>query len=118
MGRDVDSIVRDLVEAALAMVREERAESVQVAAQRAAEDRLVDLLLPGRPDRRARGVAACPAPAAARGLAGGARGRAGGRRRPACPSLNLFGGQGMESLEMNLTGRARRDVHAGGARRK
>ena len=37
VGRDVDSIVRDLVEAAVATVRSERAVSVEVAAKRAAE---------------------------------------------------------------------------------
>src|SRR4030042_6833807 len=46
VGRDVDSIVRDLVEAAVATVREERAASGQGAARRAAEERLVALLLP------------------------------------------------------------------------
>ncbi len=54
MGRDVDSIVRDLIEAAVAMVKAERAEKVQVVAQRAAEDRLVDLLLPPPPARSGR----------------------------------------------------------------
>ncbi len=45
VGRDVDSIVRDLVEAGIQLVREERVREVRVRAERAAEDRLVDLLV-------------------------------------------------------------------------
>jgi ATP-dependent HslUV protease ATP-binding subunit HslU len=46
VGRDVESMVRDLVELAVDMVREERAEEVQEKARAAAEERLLDLLLP------------------------------------------------------------------------
>src|SRR5438105_11459236 len=46
VGRDVESMVRDLVEIAVEMVRQERAEEVQDKAKAAAEDRLLDLLLP------------------------------------------------------------------------
>jgi ATP-dependent HslUV protease ATP-binding subunit HslU len=46
VGRDVESMVRDLVELAVDMVRAERAEEVQDKARRAAEERLLDLLLP------------------------------------------------------------------------
>jgi ATP-dependent HslUV protease ATP-binding subunit HslU len=50
VGRDVESMVRDLVELAVDMVRAEKAEEVQEKAQVAAEERLLDLLLPpGRP---------------------------------------------------------------------
>jgi len=45
VGRDVESIVRDLVEAGIQLVREERAREVKVRAERAAEDRLLDLLV-------------------------------------------------------------------------
>jgi len=45
VGRDVESIVRDLVEAGIQMVRENRAREVRVRAERAAEDRLLDLLV-------------------------------------------------------------------------
>ena len=47
VGRDVESIIRDLVEAAIQLVREERVREVQVRAERAAEDRLLDLLIVG-----------------------------------------------------------------------
>ncbi|HEY6506408.1 MAG TPA: ATP-dependent protease ATPase subunit HslU, partial [Vicinamibacterales bacterium] len=52
VGRDVESMVRDLVELAVEMVRSERAEEVGDKAQSAAEERLLDLLLP-----RSRGIA-------------------------------------------------------------
>src|SRR5579883_577659 len=46
VGRDVESMVRDLVEAAIHMVREERRADVLEAADRAAVERVVDLLYP------------------------------------------------------------------------
>ena len=49
VGRDVESMVRDLVELAVDMVRAEKGEEVQEKARVAAEERLLDLLLPTRP---------------------------------------------------------------------
>jgi ATP-dependent HslUV protease ATP-binding subunit HslU len=49
VGRDVDSMVRDLVEAAIDMVRRERVAEVRERAERLAEERLLDLLLPPPP---------------------------------------------------------------------
>ncbi len=46
VGRDVESMVRDLVELAVDMVRAERSEEVKEKARDAAEERLLDLLLP------------------------------------------------------------------------
>ena len=46
VGRDVDSIVRDLVEIAIDMVREEKLEEVEDRAEMNAEERLLDVLLP------------------------------------------------------------------------
>jgi len=46
VGRDVESIIRDLVELAINMVRQEERERVALRAREAAEDRLLDLLLP------------------------------------------------------------------------
>jgi ATP-dependent HslUV protease ATP-binding subunit HslU len=46
VGRDVESMVRDLVELAVDMVRGERSEEVKDKAREAAEERLLDLLLP------------------------------------------------------------------------
>ena len=45
VGRDVESMVRDLVEAGIQLVRDENVREVQVRAERAAEDRLLDLLV-------------------------------------------------------------------------
>ncbi len=50
VGRDVESIVRDLVDNAIKMTRQEAMEAVRVKAADAAEDRILDALLP-----RARG---------------------------------------------------------------
>jgi ATP-dependent HslUV protease ATP-binding subunit HslU len=46
VGRDVESIIRDLTEMAVGMVREEQTEAVRPEAEAAAEERLLDLLLP------------------------------------------------------------------------
>jgi ATP-dependent HslUV protease ATP-binding subunit HslU len=50
VGREVDSIIRDLADMAVKMVREEELRKVQHRAQDAAEDRLLDALLPGSSD--------------------------------------------------------------------
>jgi len=44
VGRDVDQIVRDLVESAIAMVREKRRAGVRARAEAAAEERILDAL--------------------------------------------------------------------------
>ena len=49
VGRDVESMVRDLVELAVDMLKAERAEQVMEKAREAAEERLLDLLLPTVP---------------------------------------------------------------------
>jgi ATP-dependent HslUV protease ATP-binding subunit HslU len=46
VGRDVEAIIRDLVDIAIDMVREERLEEVSERAERNAEQRLLDLLMP------------------------------------------------------------------------
>ena len=48
VGRDVESMIRDLAEVAMKMVQEEAFERVQTRARELAEERLLDLLLPGR----------------------------------------------------------------------
>jgi ATP-dependent HslUV protease ATP-binding subunit HslU len=49
VGRDVESMIRDLVEIAIDMVREEKLEDVADKAEMNAEERLLDLLLPSMP---------------------------------------------------------------------
>ncbi len=46
VGRDVESIIRDLTEVAVEMVRQEKAKEVEDKAAQLAEERLLDLLLP------------------------------------------------------------------------
>ncbi|MHB8734852.1 MAG: ATP-dependent protease ATPase subunit HslU [Terriglobales bacterium] len=79
VGRDVESMIRDLVEIAIDMVREEKLEEIGEKAEQNAEDRILDLLLP-----------ALPAPVPAPGgptlvVAAGAaeNGQEGGRAGPA-----------------------------------
>ncbi len=54
VGRDVESMVRDLVSVAVSMVKAELSEDVRLEAERRAEEALLDLLLPGvrKPPRR------------------------------------------------------------------
>ncbi len=47
VGRDVESMVRDLVELAILMVKAEEAKTQRLKAEDMAEERLLDLLLPG-----------------------------------------------------------------------
>lgn len=46
VGRDVESMIRDLVETAIRMVKAERMEEVKVEAEREAEERILELLVP------------------------------------------------------------------------
>jgi len=49
VGRDVESMVRDLVEMSIDMVREEKLDEIAERAEQAAEERVLDLLLPPPP---------------------------------------------------------------------
>ena len=53
VGRDVESMVRDLVESAIDMVRNERESDVEDLAYEKVDERLLDLLLPKRDCRQA-----------------------------------------------------------------
>jgi ATP-dependent HslUV protease ATP-binding subunit HslU len=50
VGRDVESIVRDLVDISIDMVREERLDEVADRAELQAEEKLLDLLMPPQPE--------------------------------------------------------------------
>jgi ATP-dependent HslUV protease ATP-binding subunit HslU len=50
VGRDVESMIRDLVDISIDMVREERLEEVADRAESNAEERLLDLLMPPQPE--------------------------------------------------------------------
>ena len=47
VGRDVESMIRDLAELGIAMVTEERKKGVRIQAEELAEERVIDALLPG-----------------------------------------------------------------------
>jgi ATP-dependent HslUV protease ATP-binding subunit HslU len=114
VGRDVDSIARDLVEAAIRLVKEERRARVADRAAAAAEERLLDLL-----------VAALAAPQAGRGETGASAGLQDGRDRvrrdlregkhesrevelevvdERTPQISVMGPQGMEEMGIDLPG--------------
>ena len=112
VGRDVESMVRDLVELAVEMVREERTEDVRAKAAEHAEERLLDLLLPP-----ARPVAPDEDSGAARDDRQGTRerfreqlrvGRLDQRvveldvREKAFPSLEIIAGSSVEEVDINL----------------
>src|SRR5205085_6520248 len=48
-GRDVESMIRDLLDSSIAMVRDEMTESVKEPAEKQVEERLLDYLLPQSP---------------------------------------------------------------------
>lgn len=55
VGRDVDSMVRDLVEASIRLCKERKAQAIRTVAEAAAEQRLIELLLPGQKKKSASG---------------------------------------------------------------
>lgn len=54
VGRDVESMIRDLMEIGISMVREEEYEALRPKAEEQAEERLLDILLPMRSPRKIR----------------------------------------------------------------
>lgn len=51
VGRDVESMIRDLVEIAISMVKKEEKQRIEGLAEASAEDKILDLLLPPTPDK-------------------------------------------------------------------
>ncbi|HEV3141663.1 MAG TPA: ATP-dependent protease ATPase subunit HslU [Vicinamibacterales bacterium] len=124
VGRDVESMVRDLVELGVDMVRGERLEEVRAKAAQNAEDRLLDILLPPSPPgftdpRDQDGTRADPA---SQGLQGDDRtsrtrdhfreqlraGRLDNRiveidvREKSFPSFEIIAGSSVEEVDVNL----------------
>ena len=112
VGRDVESMVRDLVELGVEMVREERLEEVRGKAAQNAEERLLDILLPPT-----RPTAPGEDPAAAREQQSRTRehfreqlrsGRLENRvveidvREKAFPSFEIIAGSSVEEVDINL----------------
>jgi ATP-dependent HslUV protease ATP-binding subunit HslU len=126
VGRDVESMIRDLVSVAVSMVKAELSEGVRAEAERRAEDALLDLLLPGvrkptrRPDEAVEVEAVESAPAAAEQPSDQApttrdkmrdmlsRGQLDSRlvevsvTKSAMPVMEIFSGTSMEDMELNF----------------
>ena len=73
VGRDVESMVRELVDVSINMVRSEREDDVYPAAEQRAEERLLDLLLPPLPSPPSSTTPHSPLPGAEQGAAAGQR---------------------------------------------
>ena len=112
VGRDVESMIRDLVELAVNMVRGEKTRRVEERAQELAEERLLDLLLPSS-RMGAFGQAVAPEVGSAHETREKLRQRLreGGLdertveievANRALPMVEIFGGQGMEEMQENL----------------
>jgi len=116
VGRDVESMIRDLVELAVEMVRSEKAAEVRQRAGRNVEERLLDLLLPPM-DRPAPGSTA--AVASSEALEQHERSREKLRqqlrsgaledrpielevRASSFPAMRIFSSAGMEEMDLNL----------------
>jgi ATP-dependent HslUV protease ATP-binding subunit HslU len=112
VGRDVESMIRDLAELGVDMVREERLEDVRAKARQNAEDRLLDILLP--PPRP---IAPDEEPSAAREAQRQTRDRFreqlhAGRldersveldvREKTFPSFEIIAGSSVEEVDINL----------------
>jgi ATP-dependent HslUV protease ATP-binding subunit HslU len=113
VGKDVDSMIRDLVEHGVQLVREEKQKEVQPRAAELAEERLLDLLLPGAKE----GDPGARSEAGGRSIGGSTREklrgmlRAGGLddrqvemevQERSAPTMQIFGSQGMEEMGLNF----------------
>jgi ATP-dependent HslUV protease ATP-binding subunit HslU len=109
VGRDVDSIVRDLTELAVKLVRDEEQAKVRPRAREHAEERLLDLLLP---PARGRGTAVEPPPDAENATREKLRALLRGGKlddrvveveasEESNPFLQVFTGQGVEEMGLS-----------------
>jgi ATP-dependent HslUV protease ATP-binding subunit HslU len=121
VGRDVESMVRDLTEAAVDMVRREKQAEVREKAERNVEEQLLDLLLPPPPPRPVAAAADSPEAAesarAAREQLRATRERLREQlragqletrtvdveiREKSFPSFQILSAQGVEEMDVNL----------------
>jgi ATP-dependent HslUV protease ATP-binding subunit HslU len=112
VGRDVESMVRDLVELGVEMIRAERIEEVKTKARQNAEERLLDLLLPPvrplTPGEEAAGAREQPSHTREWFREQLRDGRLDGRivevdvREKAFPSLEIITGGSVEEVGINL----------------
>jgi ATP-dependent HslUV protease ATP-binding subunit HslU len=111
VGRDVESMIRDLAEIAVGMIRDERYREVQAQAEARAEERLLDLLLPPRPPAPGDDSSAVPetVPQTRERLRAQLReGKLDQRtvdidvREQGFPAMQIVGGSSMEEIGLNL----------------
>jgi ATP-dependent HslUV protease ATP-binding subunit HslU len=123
VGRDVESMIRDLVEIAIDMVREEKMEEVAEKAEQNAEERLLDLLLPPAPPNTA--SSSSSSGSAGFALAAGGEGDSTSRTREklrqqlregkldermveldvrerSMPAFEIISSQGVEEMDINI----------------
>ena len=117
VGRDVDSIVRDLTEVAIKLVKDEEQIKVKARARESAEERLLDLLFPPRPtDGRVEDTTSSTRERLRALLR---EGKLDDREvevettDDATAMMNVFSGQGLEEMMVNL-----RDMMPGGRKTK
>ena len=85
VGRDVESIIRDLADIAVKMTREEAMSRVRAQAQTAAEERVLDILLPAPRAGQSPMTRAAPRPASASARCSRTAGSPIARSRPRSP---------------------------------
>jgi ATP-dependent HslUV protease ATP-binding subunit HslU len=120
VGRDVESMIRDLVEIAIEMVREEKLEDVADKAELNAEERLLDLLLPsGNVGFAGASPTSSPQPELLPGESSGSRTREKLRqqlregklddrmveidvREKSFPAFEIISNQGVEEMDVNI----------------
>ncbi len=117
VGRDVDSIVRDLTEVAIKLVKDEEQIKVKARARESAEERLLDLLFPPRPtDGRTEDTTSTTRERLRALLR---EGKLDDREvevettDDTTAMMNVFSGQGLEEMMVNL-----RDMMPGGRKTK
>ena len=118
VGRDVESMVRDLMSTALSLVKAELREEVREKAGQRTEDLILDALLPGLQDTDSEGDAAVPAPSGNKaGVSTHTRERFRQMLRDgqleereieinvnkaSTPAIEIFSGNNVEELDLNL----------------
>ncbi|HEY6968174.1 MAG TPA: ATP-dependent protease ATPase subunit HslU [Candidatus Angelobacter sp.] len=120
VGRDVESMIRDLVEIAIDMVREEKMEEVAEKAEQNAEERLLDLLFPSSPSPQSSSTGFVLPPGAAEdGESSSSRTREKFRqqlregklddrmveldvRERSTPAFEIISSQGVEEMDINI----------------
>ncbi len=117
VGRDCESMVRDLVELAITLIKKEKTEEVRPKARIHAEERLLDLLLPPTPQTRPAPIIGEETEAESRAERRATREKLRAQLRDGTlddrtvevevtetqsPSFQIFTGQGTEQMDVNL----------------